>query len=332
MMKLKHHINKKSSLKKFIEIVFIFLLLGQTSLAKSSSYDEPLNWTIPPNHTTCPNMSSYLWVTHSEGKDCVRYFSGGLLLNAKIVVILLSGDRDKLRTLPIESIPHNTRKQREKVAANYAKKIKTPVIIISRPGTYGSSGDHRLRRQLREFITLDAGLTAIKQRYGINQFILQGHSGGATAAAALMTLGRTDIRCAILTSGAFDLMERDRRRATSQSEAPFASKNIKRRSYYDPLYEIDGIVHDENRHIYILGNPLDKITPFDLQAKFSNALLRADHNSKLTKIPTKPPNYHDPIKNPETKIIKSCTDTKHIEQSTNGFTNGTQHQNHQKPH
>lgn len=74
-------------------------------------------------------------------------------------------------------------------------------------GTYGSSGNHGQRRQART-IVLDAASNELRKRYGIGQFVLLGHSGGATVAAALLTLGRTDVKCAVMTSGAFALVQR----------------------------------------------------------------------------------------------------------------------------
>jgi len=81
------------------------------------------------------------------------------------------------------------------------------VIVLERPGTFGSSGNHLRRGQVAEFLVLNSALDAIRQRYNIQQFVLMGHSGGATAAAALLTLGRNDVSCAVLTSGALGLLD-----------------------------------------------------------------------------------------------------------------------------
>jgi hypothetical protein len=40
-------------------------------------------------------------------------------------------------------------------------------LIIARPGTYGSSGNHYRRRQAEEFRALNAAVDAIKARYAI---------------------------------------------------------------------------------------------------------------------------------------------------------------------
>ena len=121
-----------------------------------------------------------------------------------------------------------------------------------------------------------------------------------------MTLGRTDIHCAVLTSGAFDLMERDRRRAMARGKPPPSMSALKRKAYYDPLYHIDGIRPDTERRIYVLGHPLDTVTPFDLQKKFADAVTAAGHHAELRETSAKAPNYHNLLGSAGLKTAKRC--------------------------
>lgn len=267
---------------------------------------QPLAWTAPAQRSACPDATSYLWVSHPEGQDCVRYFASQDLAGAHTVLVVFSGDRDRSRKLPVQDIRNNTRELRERLARSYAERVGIPVAIMARPGTYGSSGDHRKRRQLREFLAMDAGLSALAQRYGVTRFALLGHSGGATLAAGLLTFGRTDIACAVLTSGAFDLRERDRRRAVARGRPPPSEASLNRRAYFDPLYAVDGIQADPARRIYVLGNPRDTVTPYDLQKRFADAVAQAGHHVELREVAAVAPHYHDLRGRAGQNTVRAC--------------------------
>lgn len=252
-----------------------------------------LPWNQAPDRSRCPDDASYAWVRHAEGEDCIRYFAGGELRRAPLAIVQFSGDRDASSRLPPEEIRNNTRRAREAIAARQAKRAGVPVIFVARPGTYGSSGNHNERRRAREYLAMNAALDTIRQRYAVQRFIVVGHSGGATIAGALLTLGRTDIECAVLTSGAFDLVERLRRRASARGRPAPADATLRRRAYVDPLHHVGGIAPDPQRRIYVIGNPRDSVTPFDLQRKFAQAIAEAGHHVELIEAPAHPPGYHN---------------------------------------
>lgn len=271
----------------------LFLLCLQPAVAFSGS-DVPLPWNSVADRQNCPDAASYLWVSHAEGLDCVRYFVGRDLKEAPVVIAIFSGDRDRAMRRSPEEIRNNTRPSQESIATKLSKQAGLPVVIVARPGTYGSSGDHRKRRQAREFLALEGALSALKLRYGIGQFVLLGHSGGATAAAAMLTLGRTDIRCAVLTSGAFDLLERARRRSLAAGKSSSVNRDTTGFvTPYDPLYEVEKIVSDQSRKLYVLGNQRDSVTPFDLQKKFVEAVAGAGHHAELLEVEARGPQFHD---------------------------------------
>lgn len=293
-------------LKKIIFSLFVGLLVFKSQVAVSKN-TAPLLWSSAPDRAICPDSESYVWVAHTEGFDCVRYFSGDDLHNASIVIVAFSGDRDNLLKLPPEDIRNNTRQSRQAIAAKLSAQVGVPLVLVARPGTYGSSGDHRQRRQAREFLALDAALTKIRQRYAIDKFVLLGHSGGATAAAAMLTLGRADIRCVVLTSGAFDLLERSRRRAVAEGRTVIPDLDTTGLATpFDPLYKIAAIIPDPSRKIMMLGNAKDKVTPYDLQIKFANALASAGHNVELHDVPARAPGFHDLLDEIGLKTAANC--------------------------
>ena len=87
----------------------------------------------------------------------------------------------------------------------------TPVLVLSRPGMQGSSGEHaRDRHTAAEVGLIDAGLTALRRRFGIDELVLLGFSSGGAVVANLLAR-RDDVACAVIGSAPLDLAEYYRR-------------------------------------------------------------------------------------------------------------------------
>ncbi len=265
--------------------------------------DAPLPWNQPPDRAACPDQTGYLWLDRLQKPACIRYFSGGTLYGAPLAIIQFSGDRDDVMRLPPERIPKNTTADRTRDAERLARRAGVPWVFMARPGTYGSSGDHRARRQPLEFQTLDAAVDALVRTQRIGRIVLVGHSGGATAGAALLTLGRTDVACAVLTSGAFSLLERARMLGHSNGGMTDTTGS---RNIYDPLEHVAGVVADARRRILLIGSPDDRNTPFALQQKFVDALRAAGHDATLKPAPAAPPEYHNLLDEAGPRAAAEC--------------------------
>ncbi|HAU8264338.1 TPA: alpha/beta hydrolase [Kluyvera intermedia] len=227
--------------------------------------------------------------------------------NAPLALVIFKGDRVSLIKRPPQEIPANTADAQRRQAQAIFRRTGLPTLIIARPGTYGSSGNHYRRRQVEEFRALNAAVDAIKARYAIQRFILSGHSGGATAASALLTFGRRDIDCAVLTSGAWGLLERAERMRKERGE-PSAPEldGTGLANPWDPLDHIAEIANDPTRLILVIGNRQDRNTPFDLQTRFTQSLREQGHRVKQLERPAVAPEYHDLQGNPEVNAIALC--------------------------
>ena len=278
--------------------VVVLLALAQTACAQFAgpvpqvaAEDAALPWNQPAVHANCPgSQPGYLWVQPAEGPACIRYFASSDVDGARMAIVQLSGDRDSVMNLPPASIPGNTARERMLDAQRSRDRAGVPWIFMARPGTYGSSGDHRKRRELAEFHALDAALDALMQRHRLQRIVILGHSGGATAGAALLTLGRTRVACAVLTSGAYGLLERARRRGLSRDGRSDTTGSTQ---FYDPLEHVDGIAPDPLRRIVLIGNRDDANTPFDLQERFADAVAKAGHRVEIKTHAAEPPLNHD---------------------------------------
>jgi len=289
-----------------------FLLL----ISAFAHAEEPLLWNQPASRQHCPSSNDAAWVQYPSGEACMRYFSAGNLRDAPLALVVLKGDRvSQIKRSP-DAIPGNTAGAQRRLARTMLRQTGLPTIVIARPGTYGSSGNHYRRRQLEEFQAIAAALDAIKARYGIQRFILSGHSGGSTAASALLTTGRRDIDCAVLSSGAWGLLERAQRLRLRQGKALTPALDTTGLPHpWDPLDHLDGIAADPLRLIMVIGSPQDRNTPFDLQARFAAALREHGHRVELLERPATPPMYHNLLGNAAVNAIRLCPQRGHIPKS-----------------
>lgn len=272
---------------------WVLLCAGVPGAWALSGDATPLPWNAPADQATCNPADSSLWVELSGGDECIRYFAGAVLNHAPVVIVMFHGDRTVEMHRPPASIRGNTLAAKVVQAQVLSRRAGVPVVIVARPGTYGSSGNHGQRRQAREFIALDGALNELRKRYGIGQFVLLGHSGGATVAAALLTLGRADVKCAVMTSGAFALVQRAqmlRQRKGLPSRPGHDTNGLLHP--YDPQEHIAGIAVAPARQLFVMGSVDDQVTPFVLQERFYQALIRAGHPAQLVKAQGVPAAFH----------------------------------------
>lgn len=248
--------------------------------------------------SVCVSQEGAVVFATRHGKHCIRYFTGGVVEDAPLVVISFHGDRNP-RAEAARDLAAMA-EERLSVANRLSTLHRLPWIAVSRPGAYGSAGDHRKRRQLVEFEALNAVVDALKDRYGFEQVILIGHSGGATVVGALLTLGRDDVRCAILTSVAVDFAERARRLG-------WGSERVERElAAYDPLDHVASVKEDPGRTVFIVGDPRDSNTPFELQLRFAAVLRERGHRVEIVEAAGRPPRYHDLPGNAGAQLVSRC--------------------------
>ncbi len=249
------------------------------------------NWAEPPldffpndqlingltiNEYECLNINQRggqaVWVKHELGAECVRYFTSTLAKGpVQQAIIIFNADRLAGKT-PVAYEDNST------VALEFYLNLmerwqNMPFILVARPGTYGSSGHHNQRRQRKEYLTMNGAIDELKKIYGFQRVTIGGQSGGANTTMALLTLGRTDVDCAVGSSGNYNARELAKIRAAKAGAT--LPPNCDTTGYCD-LYTItdhvDGIKPDNKRRIYILGNPNDSNTLFQFQQELYNKI------------------------------------------------------------
>ncbi len=286
----------------FAQILLVLVLITPLALNKNILYaqnfgQKKIAFDFFPNedliHGTiltesdCENIKKRgggaVWITHRLGSECIRYFtSESAKKPINQAVILFNADRLS-GNQPI-SYEDNSTPALEYYLNLLENWQKTPFIMIARSGTYGSSGNHNKRRQTSEYLSMDAALSEVKKIFGLKRLIIAGQSGGANTVAAILTLGRKDILCAVGSSGNYDAASLGKIRAAKAGVSLPA--NCDTTGYCD-LYTItdhvNGIYADNKRKIFIIGNPDDTNTLFEFQQVFYEKIKQAGHWVQLIK-------------------------------------------------
>jgi len=231
----------------------------------------------------CRWPDTSVWVVVDGRGECIRYFHAGLKPRNAVVHVWLHGDRLSRRwdrdgrTLGQRVIGYGSPDADDLLAraARDYRDYGVPYIRLSRPGVYGSSGDHKERRRPREVALVDAALDALKEKYGIGRFALSGQSGGGHLVAALLAF-RDDVACAVVTSGVVAVRERIAAKGWTADSTGYAD-------FLDPMDLVARIPRDPRRRVYIVGDPRDTNVPFEGQAAYHRALVAAGHDASLVR-------------------------------------------------
>lgn len=259
----------------------------------------------------CNAEDTSVWAVVDGQGECIRYFHAGLKPQNQIVHIWFHGDRLKhnwsgrgpasgITSSEVISYGHPSPEGLQKLANRNYSQYGIPYIRFSRPGAYGSSGDHNQRRRLREALVVNAAVDALKSKYGVKTFVLSGQSGGGHIVASMLNL-RQDITCAVSTSGAVAVQQRSLIKGWGGVDATGYS------DYFDPIETVGKITPDPGRRIFIIGDPRDTNVPFETQVAFFNKLKEKGHQAWLIETQGSGPEYHN-TERAGFHVAKLCAD------------------------
>lgn len=233
------------------------------------------------SRSLCEARPDRIFVRHQLGSACIAYFATAGREQQRRAVIFLDGDVSLDRYAATQS-PGGELEQRHRWQQSLADRFGVRIVRISRLGVEGSSGNHGDRRKPEELVAMIAALDVLKRRLGLDDLVLAGQSGGSTLIASMLTRGRSDVACAVLGSGAYELV--DLVHGSIRRGGGEASERSIARVVYDPSTQIEGVPADARRRIFVVGDPADTRTPFDQQQRFAEALTAAGHHARLVPI------------------------------------------------
>lgn len=218
-----------------------------------------------------------VWVTTGGTAACLRYYAAGLAVDGSNPVAALWLHGDIMGPNPNHADKHQRGlgpaamvEQERGLADRYG----VPFVFLGRPGSYGSAGRHYTNRHRpREAALIDAAISALSKRYRVGAWTVGGHSGGGTLAAEMLAR-RTDIRCAVISSGAAAFRAYLEARGLTKALAKPAE-------WFDPAASLDAVPTDPRRRVIVMGDPRDSNVPFATQTLYAEGLRTRGHNVTL---------------------------------------------------
>jgi pimeloyl-ACP methyl ester carboxylesterase len=217
----------------------------------------------------CQAAANTVWVdTTNAGSACVKHWKAGFdALPVKRAVVFFHGEVFVGVGKTSKSYLDMNNDTLQKNANAWAKRLNMPYIFFARPGTYGSSGNHMQRRRIDESELISAALDEMKKRYGVEEWVVAGQSGGGHVASSLITQ-RADIVCAVPTSAPSSPRIRWEILGRSRDTTNYVD------SYEPSKFVVKDKTHPQLR-VFVLGDPNDRNVFWASQTVMADALQNA---------------------------------------------------------
>jgi hypothetical protein len=233
----------------------------------------------------CLALPNRVWVPLEKGAECIAYIAPDTRAGGSTAVLFFEGDVPEADMVPAKM---------SKMVAAYQKHVTAaqthygvPFIVVGRPGLMGSSGFHQIGGLRDEGEVMNGAIDAIKERYGYQRLALAGQSGGARIVAQLLVLGRRDIACAVMGSGAYGV--------PLAKGGGHITTNIfgePGRRFLVPMHKAEGIASSADRRAFVIGDPRDVRTPFPGQREWAEKMRALGHHVVLLEASARDPEHH----------------------------------------
>ena len=250
--------------------------IGAAAEATPLASDRDMVTGVSVTEADCRAQSGRLWVKVENRGFCVRFWlstAGGSKDEALVAFHGDIGGRIDGKLQLLEQARPISDESLQKAADYGSRLYRGPYFLIARPGAFGSSGHHvKDRRTLLEIRIAMAALDALKRHYGFKRFHLVGQSGGGHTVAGLAQL-RSDIGCAVITSGAISVrsMQRD-------SGHPIVGKP----RFYDPIDHVNAMKQRPGLRLFVVSDRNDKFVSYRSQLEFVERVKA--HNLPITHV------------------------------------------------
>jgi dienelactone hydrolase len=209
-------------------------------------------------------------VSVPEHADCLRYYASSGVGQGSQVLIYLDGDVLKGSPGHVSTIASYAEKSPASLMNQVEREqgeLGIPVIYLARPGTMGSSGNQNDRRQRGETQEINAAIDQLKARFRWTDLGLSGQSGGGGLVAALIA-ERSDIHCAVASSGVTAVKLRARAKGADPTGTP---ENL----LWDPIEQLARVHVQAGFRMFVASDTEDSEVPYFSQAAYVDAA-RAD--------------------------------------------------------
>lgn len=215
----------------------------------------------------CAGVGGAVWARAPSGEaECLRYWAAGLPAGGAPRVLVYVPSDQMAFDQPEATYATRSPATVQRLVEGMQARAGVPFILLARPGTFGSSGEHRQRRRETEPRLMSAALDELKARHGVREFALVGLSGGGHIVASLLGW-RADIVCAVPASSVSSPRLRWQRMGRESDLTGYADS-------YEPVDQLRPGVFHPNLRVFVLGDPRDGNVPWPTQTPLA-ARLRA---------------------------------------------------------
>lgn len=262
---------------KRIMIAVLFIVMG-VSKSLSNEFPDPKT-SVDMDQSECRDISKYVSVDLNGVNHCIRYYTSGFESGINKSIVYIHGDV-VWQGKTVQSYLSETEETRQALVDLANNDTGIPVVMVARPGTYGSSGHHLERRQARELELMELAVIKILQDRGVTEIALSGQSGGGSIAAYLTTKLK-NVTCSVLTSPALSIQTLI---SSGQSDGYYYGSE----TIYDPIKHLEEMPN--STRIIIIGDNKDTYSLLSNQIEYLNNAKNAGLN--IIRIEAEGKNHH----------------------------------------
>ena len=212
-----------------------------------------------------------VWVSVANQSECIRYYLSEPKPGATQALVYLHDDlvavNGRGEAKPVDVYPTLTPAALQTSSENWSKTLQMPYLLLARPGTLGSSGNHGKRRTPQEIELVSAALDVIMARHRYDRLHLVGTGDGGHTAAALLDK-RADLGCVVLASALLSVRVRF-------SELGRTEDVTGEKKPVDPSSLVEKIKSSPALRIFVLTDPDDTVISARSQALYAKRLAAA---------------------------------------------------------
>ena len=215
----------------------------------------------------CSRKRDTVWVQGSGFAECIKYYPSSDVAVGKADRTIVAMEGDWISDQAADpGYARRTPQYLYDEAAREQGRDHMAWILLARPGTDGSSGDQKKRRQRYETRVVNAAIDKIKQRFDIQELGLIGQSGGGGLVGALVA-ERSDVLCAVPTSGVLSVKARAEMKGHSVDATGTAFQNV-----WDPIDQVNNVHPMARFRLFAVSSTSDSNVPFTTQTAYVDAL------------------------------------------------------------
>lgn len=273
------------TLKSWLRCTML-LIIGATHLMTSAQRlpiqmreenfsGEALARGVVASELECSSISLAAWSRADTGEaECIRYWASGLVAgqgNPRVMIYIpgdqLAGDQ------PVQGYTNLSPSKMQALVDQMALKAGVPLILLARPGSFGSSGEHKKRRRILEPQLVSKALDVIKTRHGIQELTVVGLSGGGHTLVSFLGW-RSDITCAVPASSVSSPKMRWEEMGLTADLTGYADS-------YEPLAHLKSDVMHPKLRVFVLGDPKDSSVKWSTQLPLATRLKELGVNVEI---------------------------------------------------